>query len=78
VRLRKLLVYRFKTSLIPMMKEKAIKPVLYSIAVKKGKRKIQKAALYAFLIRESGWVNSCLTEVSLFEFFRSHANLMEV
>jgi hypothetical protein len=36
------------------MMVKAINPVPYSIVVKKGTKNIQKTALYAFLIRESG------------------------
>jgi hypothetical protein len=45
VSLRALLVYRFRPSLTKIMMVNAIKPVPYSIAVKKGSRKIQKAAL---------------------------------
>ena len=45
VSLRTLFVYRFKPSLTKMITVNATKPVLYSIAVKKGSRKIQKTAL---------------------------------
>jgi hypothetical protein len=45
VRLRTLFVYRFSASLIKIITVNTIKPVLYSIVVKKGSKKTQKAAL---------------------------------
>lgn len=54
VRLSKLFVYKLTTSLIKITTVNTKKPVLYCMLVKKGTRKIQKARLYAFLIRASG------------------------
>ena len=73
-----LFVYRFKTSLIAIITVNTIKPVLYSMAVKNGTKKIQKAALYAILIRVIGREIICLTEMSFAKLFRSHANRMAV
>jgi hypothetical protein len=48
------------------------------MAVKKGSKNIQKAALYAFRIKESGCIDSCLMKASLLDFSLSHANRMDV
>ena len=59
MRSRALFVYRFKQSLIAIMTVKTRKPVLYSMTVKKGSKKIQKTMLYAFRIRERGFMKAC-------------------
>ena len=52
--MRKLLVNRLANNLRKMTTEYAIKPVLYSIVVKNGTKKIQKAMLYTVLTTDSG------------------------
>ena len=77
--LRTLFEYRLASSLMKIIAANAIKPVLYSIGVKKGSKKTQKTALKAQkTILVSGLLNPCLTESPAAEFFRSHANRMAV
>ena len=74
--MRTLFAYRLATSLTKIITVKAIKPVLYSIGVKKGSKKRKKAALKAQKAILASWLlNACFTETGLSE-FRSHANRM--
>ena len=77
-RFKKLFVTRLRSNRIEITIANNIKPVLYSTAVKNGSRNIQNTTLYAFRIKESGCINSCLIRASLFDFSFSHANRMDV
>ncbi len=73
---RTLFAYRFALSLVNIITAKAIKPVLYSIEVKKGSKNKRKAALKAQnAILVSRLLNACFTVTGSSD-FRSHANRM--
>ncbi len=71
--------YRLAASLMKIIAVNAMKPVLYSIGVKKGSKKTQKMVLNAQkAILVTRLLNPFLTESPVAEFFRSHTNRMAV